>query len=161
MIFECKGTKVPIDDDLSPQRVIDLDSSNIVAFMNGGNPNAIKRADCFIVYSTITAIMETKSSYPERALPQLRKTAERIYESWDDFLSVVNLGQGIPKPTAFYFVAENGLGKSSYEVDKNQIIRKKSRDGSKRHSPETIKNYPIKVYSKIQIDNSYKLTGVK
>lgn len=160
MSHECHGIRVPIDDDNGPRDVIDLDSVKIKNFLDGNNVNAAKRADCFVIYKSITAVMETKASYPERGIPQLRKTAESILSKWEEFISVASLNPNTPKPTAFYFVAENGFGGSRYEPDDQGFLREKSRLGKKKGAIQKVGNYPIKAYNKIQIDNSYRLAGV-
>lgn len=158
--MRCHGIQVPIDDDLHPIRVIDLDEPQMKSFLDGTSQISLTRADCFIVYEKITAIMELKSSYPERAIPQLKRTYEKITSDWVQFVELCGLDTATPKPGYLYFCSENGLGGSRFERDTQGFLREKSRVGRNRGSVQKINNIPIRVYTKQLLRNSYNLQGV-
>ncbi len=158
MVLECHGIKPPPVDGGIPSNVIDLDNPAIRSVLNGDNQNEPQRADCFIVYAHMTAVMEIKTSYPEKAIPQLRKTAELLSNKWNEFLNVAGLSTDTPRPSAYYFIVENGIGHSRYEVDDNNNLRERSNNGKNKGPIQYAEDHiPIKVYSKRDIQNSYNL----
>lgn len=149
---------VPIQNNGLPLRIIDLDSTGIVQLLRGIDPNG-QRADCLIIYRETTAIIEIKTSYPEKALVQLRKTAELLSRVWDQFLTLCQLNPTTPMPSSFYFCAEKGIGGSRYEVNNSLVLVEKSRKGKFQGPVQKVMGAPIMVYTSIQIDAEYRLHG--
>ncbi|MEM3191083.1 MAG: hypothetical protein QW292_03130 [Candidatus Parvarchaeota archaeon] len=137
---------------------MDLDTMKVRNILRVTDSNEPQRADCFIIYAKMTAIMEVKTSYPEKAIPQLKKTAELLKLKWNEFLKATGLGADIPRPSAYYFCTENGIGHSRYEVDHNNILREKSKAGRDRGPIQYAEDsIPIKVFNKKEIDNLYNI----
>ena len=156
-LLKCHGVKPPPTDGGLPVNIIDLDSTEIRRFFNGGASNEPQRADCLVIYQNMTAVMETKNSYPDKAIPQIRKTAELLKQRWEEFKEVAAISADTPRPTAYYFCVESGMGASRYEVDKDNNLRERSNAG-KNKGPITYAegNIPIKVYDKKDIEKLYE-----
>ncbi len=149
---------VPVQENGLPVMIINLDSTDIIQFLNGIDLNG-QRADCLVVYREATAIIEIKASYPEKAIPQLRKTAELLSGNWDRFLALCGLPPSTPRPSSFYFCVEKGIGGSRYEVNNSGILVEKSRKGKSQGPVQKVMGAPIMVYTRVQIDGEYRLHG--
>jgi hypothetical protein len=108
----------------------------------------------------MTAIMELKSSYPEKAIPQLNNTASILKQNRSSFLTAFLLPGDTLFPSAYYFIVEKGIGSGRFEVV-NGVLRERSRAGKGRGPVQTVNGIPINVYSSAQIQNEYSLYGVK
>jgi hypothetical protein len=160
VVLECHGKRAPLTQGYSPVRIVDLDSAIADPIFTQPSHNRPPRADCFIIYRNMTAIMELKSSYPEKAIPQLIRTDSILQEKWSDFLTAFSLAGDTPHPSAYYFIAEKGIGNGRFEAF-NGVLREKSRAGRGKGPVQTVNGIPITVYSSAQIENEYNLYGVK
>jgi len=160
MIPECHGVRAPLAQGYVPIRIVDLDSSAANLIFSGHLGNLSQRADCFVIYKDVSAIMEIKSNYPEKAIPQLRTTAAVLRQMWSVFISAFSLPVDTPRPSAYYFVAEKGIGSSRYEAVSG-ILREKSTLGKGKGPTQMVDGVPINVYRTKDIQNEYNLYGVK
>ena len=153
---------MPIRDGGIPLSTIDLDSDKVSGFLLGLGPGMLSKADCVIIYRDITAVIEIKLSYPEKAIRQLRSTGEVLYDHWDEFLISLGLDRKLPRPSEFYFYVEKSLGESRYEVNSTSLVLyEKSEKGTYKGPIQRVKGAPIKVYTQEQILNEYSLYGGK
>ncbi len=65
-VLKCHGERAPLAQGYAPVRIVDLDSSVADPIFAQQSHNRPSRADCFIIYRSMTAIMELNQATQKR-----------------------------------------------------------------------------------------------